>query len=158
MIGLKRWMLAVCAVCALSLSNGCLTTGGGGKEECEASCDGNGEGHGKRDDGKIRGRDIAEKGKPVTLTGVLKEAGEEWAIVSNGKTYEVHFGKESWREEQGIELKEGKTVTIEGFKLDDSVVVCVLTMDGKKTRFRDKDGRPMWAGHGGGGGGRRGKK
>ena len=145
MSGLKRLMLAACAVCALSLSNGCVTTDKG------ETCDGEGGRHGDHDSGKIRGRDIAEKGKPVTLTGKLKQVGNEWAIVSNGKTYDAHFGKESYREEQGVELKEGKTVTIEGRRLGDAVVVCVLKMDGKTTRFRDKDGRPMWAGHGGGG-------
>ena len=98
--------------------------------------------------GRLRGRDIAEKGKPVKITGTLKQVGNEWAIVAGGKTCNTHFGKDDYRKEKGVELKEGKTVVIEGFQIGDDIVVCKLTMDGITTRFRDKDGRPLWAGHG----------
>jgi hypothetical protein len=105
-------------------------------------------------EGHLKGREIVEKGEAVTIKGTLKENGEEWAVVAGDKTYNVHFGKEDYREEQGVKLEEGKAVTIEGKIVGNDVAVCVLNMDGKTTRFRKKDGRPMWAGRGHGKGGK----
>jgi len=151
-------MFAATAACSLMLAGGCATSA---TDKCDnkdraGECDG--EGRSADKSGKLRGRDIAEKGAPVKITGKLKQVGNEWALkADDGKTYDVHFGKESYREEQGVELKEGKTVTIKGFRLDDNIVVCVLRMDGKKTVFRDKDGHPAWGGRGGEHGKGRGK-
>jgi len=136
----------VALACMLFSVVGCSMIHGSGDtcSDCKEDSCGN-----SKDKGHIRGREIIEKGKPVTLSGVLKEDGEEWCVVSAGKTYNTHFGKEDYRTEKGINLKEGKKVRIEGVGVGNDIAVCVLTMDGKRTRFRKKDGTPMWSGKGG---------
>jgi len=126
-----------------------------GCERGEASCSvDHGKGSSK---GHLRGREIVERGKAVKVKGTLRQDGEEWAIVSNGKTYNAHFGKEDYRTAKGVELIDGKTVEIEGFQVGEDIAVCTLVMNGVKTRFRDKEGRPLWAGRGHGNGERQGK-
>ena len=145
-----RSLFASMMLCSVLAVFGCstVTSSRGGNGDCgnDESC-GNESGK-NRGGGEIKGRDIVDSGKPITVTGKLKAKGEEWAIVCDGKSYDIHFGRKSYREEQGVKLVDGATATIKGVELKGNITCFTLTTNGKTTKFRDKDGHPMWGGRG----------
>ncbi|MCK4798571.1 MAG: hypothetical protein KAT05_14415 [Spirochaetes bacterium] len=96
----------------------------------------------------VRGRDVMTKGEIKSIEGNLKSDDGEWLLEANGKTYEIHLGPEFYREKIGLQLKEDESVKIHGYVYENDIAPIVITYNDKEYLFRDKDGRPLWAGKG----------
>ena len=99
---------------------------------------------------KKYGRDVVSTGKLGSLSGALFEKDGEWYLQSNNSTYELHIGNHNYRDEIGIDLQKDENVDVTGFVDKEDVSVVTIKIDGKEYRFREDDGRPMWAGRGNG--------
>ena len=128
-------------VCSLFLTVSCSSI----SDDC-TSC-GSEKSSNKSSD-HLRGRDIVKQGKSVAMSGVLQADGNEWQLKSTSGVYNVHFGPERYRDEKGITLKDGKKISLTGFIVKKDIAVFTLELNGKKYTFRNKEGRPAWAGRG----------
>ncbi len=105
---------------------------------------------------ELTGRDFVELGELTTLTGILKSDRNEWMLVSDAASYEMHIGDHNHRAETGIRLTEGYTAKVKGFLYEQEgkdigdIAVCSIVMDNVEYRFRDDEGNPLWAGQRGG--------
>lgn len=97
---------------------------------------------------ELRGRDIVQIGKMTTLTGVLAANGHEWQLKAGETVYDVHLGPSFYREEKGVELKDGETATITGFLHETDMAVSTIKLGEATYALRDENGRPAWAGRG----------
>jgi len=104
--------------------------------------------HSTTDGDKIRGRDIANNAPLTTISGVLEEKDAEWYLKSGSTTYSLHIGNHEYRDSTGIKLEPGKNASVKGFTKNTDVAVASITMDNQEYRFRDDNGRPLWAGKG----------
>lgn len=103
---------------------------------------------------ELRGRDIVKAGETTALTGVLSSEGEEWQLTVGETVYNIHLGPSFYREEKGIELKDGQTASLTGYLKGTDVAVSTLKLGETTYTLRDATGRPAWAGRGRSGGGR----
>jgi hypothetical protein len=102
----------------------------------------------------LRGKDFVELGDFGTRTGKLKSEKGEWFLEVADRIYEIHLGDHTHRKNIGIQLNEGKEVTVTGFiyrqansKMID-IAVCTILDSEKEYRFREDDGTPLWRGSG----------
>lgn len=63
----------------------------------------------------LTGRDVADHGELMTLTGVLRSDGNELYLKADGTTYLIHMGPDWYAEEIGFPAETGKAATISGF-------------------------------------------
>lgn len=96
----------------------------------------------------LSGREIAELGKSVEISGILSEEDSEWYIDSGSTRYAVHLGNEEYRESIDLNLRAGENAEIKGYISGTDIAVCTITSDGKEYTLRDESGRPAWAGSG----------
>ena len=94
------------------------------------------------------GRDVIDKGDVSAVSGVLISDGTEWYLDSSNKKMLIHLGPVFYRDEIGLKLEESKYIEITGYVYEDEVTPVSVNYDGKEYTFRDKDGRPAWAGRG----------
>ena len=90
---------------------------------------------------------IEEKGDLVTVTGVLSEKDGHWYLESDGREYELGFGRPDYLEGTGIALAAGEVLTVRGHLIEGgelSVVTC--DVDGRRFAFRTEEGVPLWSG------------
>jgi len=97
---------------------------------------------------ELKGRDIVKIGKMTTLTGVLATDGHEWQVKAGDAVYDIHLGPSFYREEKGVELKEGETATVTGFLYKTDVAVSTIKLGETTYVLRDEKGHPAWAGSG----------
>ena len=98
---------------------------------------------------EVKGRDVVKGGKIASISGTLKLVdGHEWALVCDDQTYALHLGPSDYRDGKGLVLKEGKGASVTGFVLGVDVAPCSVTAGEKTVEFRNKEGRPAWAGKG----------
>jgi len=101
---------------------------------------------------ELRGRDIVQVGEMTTITGVLAANGHEWQLKAGETVYDIHLGPSSYREEKGIELKDGETATMTGFLHKTDMAVSTIKLGEATYTLRDEKGHPAWAGRGSRGG------
>lgn len=70
------------------------------------------------------------------------------------ETVKVLLGSMRYLMEQNFNPKAGTEVSVKGYQVEKSVVAITVTAGGKVLRLRDEDGRPVWMGWHGRGGGR----
>jgi hypothetical protein len=99
-----------------------------------------------REASQLRGRDIAEIGKIVTVSGILKKEGVEWVLLSSDSEYDIHLGPESYRDSKGFQLVEGERAVVKGFHLKTDIAVMEIGSNDKTIVLRDSSGRPAWSG------------
>lgn len=105
-----------------------------------------------------RSREIITSGVQMTLSGSLKPVGGRWFIAVENVLHEIILGHPDYIESEGVSLEEGKEVVVNGYfhaEADEAtgvMAVCTLEMDGRKYRFREDDGTPLWGGRGTGAG------
>ncbi len=99
---------------------------------------------------RLRGRDIVKLGELIVLQGTLVPRRGEWFLRSGETEYELHMGNHEYRKKIGIDLETGKTAAVTGFIHGKDVAVTTILLDGKLYRFREDDGKPLWAGMAGG--------
>lgn len=97
-----------------------------------------------------RGRDIVQSGELKQLQGTLSQAGGEWFLKVGEDEYELHMGNHEYRAKINIPLETGKEATVNGFVLEKDVAVTTILIDRQLYRFREDDGKPLWAGMAGG--------
>jgi hypothetical protein len=100
---------------------------------------------GKRE---LRGRDIVRLGKAATLSGTLAAKDGEWQVKVGQAAYDIHLGPCFYREEKGLELKDGGAATVTGFLHGTDMAVSKIQLGDKTYVLRDATGRPAWAGRG----------
>jgi len=105
---------------------------------------------------RLKGRDIVRLGKMDTLSGTLKQKGDEWEIEVGDTIYEIHMGPAGYGTSKGLLLKDGESAHVTGLVFGTDVAVSTIETGGKSVTLRDETGRPAWAGTGfsrrGGGG------
>jgi hypothetical protein len=103
----------------------------------------------------LRGRDIVNIGKFVSISGVLGQEGAEWILVSDQAKFNIHLGPVGYRDYQGFSMKVGATAKVTGKIYKNDIAVFVIETGGKAIILRDKNGNPIWAGTRFGGGSNR---
>jgi hypothetical protein len=97
-------------------------------------------------DEEITGRVVVERGTVGTLTGTLAADGDEWVLMAGSRLYEIHLGQFGHDGKTTATLIEGAEAVVEGFIYGDHVSPVMMESEGLSYRFRDQDGRPLWAG------------
>jgi hypothetical protein len=100
----------------------------------------------------LRGRDIVIIGKFISISGVLKQEGGEWILVSGQDIFNIHLGPSEYRNYKNFSMKTGVTAMITGKIYKNEIAVFVIETGGKAIILRDKNGNPVWAGTRFGGG------
>lgn len=95
------------------------------------------------------GRDLVGSGELTELEGTLSGIGSAWTLEVSEGTYLLHLGNPFYLEDQGVELAEGKRITVQGYLSGEDLVAARIDLDGKSYRLRDDEGYPLWAGQGG---------
>ena len=93
-----------------------------------------------------------------TINGLVTSVEESELVVLTdaGQEIPVKLAPEWFWEQQGVALIVGDVVQVIGFWEGDSFEVAQISIAGSQesVTLRDEDGRPLWAGRGGQGGGR----
>ena len=92
---------------------------------------------------------LAEEGQSVT--GVVQSLDGTLLILKTeaGEPVEIPLGQAGYWEAQGVPLKPGDAVVVEGFYEDELSLearTVTLVSTGQTVVLRDENGRPMWAG------------
>ena len=93
----------------------------------------------------LRGRDIANIGKFISISGVLGQEGEEWILVSGQDKFNIHLGPVGYRDYQGFSMKVGTTAKVDGKIYKNDIAVYMIETGGKSITLRDKNGNSAWA-------------
>jgi hypothetical protein len=96
----------------------------------------------------LSGRDIADRGSKVSLSGTLVEENGEWSLKTADRIYAVHLGNYTILYPKGINLKDGDSASVSGFLVGEDLSAIKLTSKGATYAFRQEDGTPLWAGRG----------
>ncbi len=94
---------------------------------------------------RLTGRIVVERGDRGTLTGTLVADGDEWVLEVDGELYELHLGRFGHDGETTAGMKEGAEATVKGFIYGLHISPVALFSLGATYRFREEDGRPLWA-------------
>jgi len=136
--------------------------GGQGNSQGSQSNQGYGAGNGQgtgygqgRGAGQGNGTGQASVSEWVTLTGTVKSVDETIMIVATTSGQEISVTNRAWSfsQEQGFTIQTGDQVTLTGFYDGDTFEVGQITNEttSRFVQLRDENGRPLWAGRGGGG-------
>ena len=101
--------------------------------------------------GRLTGKDIADQGRVIKVTGSFFEENGEWYLNTSEKdnvVYAVHIGNEDYAESIGFRVKNGDRADVEGFAVGSDIAACRIITSEKEYIFRDKDGIPAWRGNG----------
>ena len=96
----------------------------------------------------MNGRDVIDKGNVSEVSGILSSDGIEWYLDTSGKKMLIHLGPVFYRDEIGLKLEDNNYIEITGYVYEDEITPVSVKYDGKEYVFRDKYGRPAWAGRG----------
>ena len=102
----------------------------------------------------LTGNEVAEKGRLMTLIGILENDGDELYLTADGgKTYLIHIGPEWYAEKIGFlsvaeRAKTSGAATVRGFVYAEDISPVYIALDGKYFAFRHENRAPMWAGRG----------
>ncbi len=94
------------------------------------------------------GREIADMGKSISVSGILSEEDGEWYIAQGAVTYAIHLGNYEIIYPDGLGLKAGSRADVQGFVSETDVTVLSIKVGAKEYVLRSKDGTPLWAGRG----------
>ena len=100
---------------------------------------------------RLTGKDIAEQGRIITVSGSFFEENGEWYLNSSEKentVYAVHVGNEDYAESIGFRVKNGDKADVEGFAVGNDIAACRIITGEKEYIFRDGEGIPAWRGNG----------
>ena len=98
--------------------------------------------------GDLRGRDVAGKGNIQTMEGSLAYEKNEWYVTNSSGKFLIHIGPEFYQNEIGLKFKANEKVKITGYVYQNSIAPQTVTYNEKIYKFRDSNGRPLWAGRG----------
>ena len=96
----------------------------------------------------LKGRDIAERGEKVELSGIFKVDDNELYLVTDSKELIIHLGPQWYSDEIGFSGKDWVEGTVKGFFYEQEISPITIQVDGKIYSFRDEDGLPAWRGRG----------
>lgn len=96
----------------------------------------------------FRGRDIAEKGKLQSIAGLAIYMDGEWYVENSTGRYIIHMGPEFYRDEIGIKLEKNDKIQVRGYVFKNDIAPQTIEHKNKIYKFRDSDGKPLWAGRG----------
>ena len=101
----------------------------------------------------LTGRDVADRGKLMTLSGIFESDDDELYLTADGKTYLIHIGPEWYAEKIGFlsvaeRAKTSGAATVRGFVYAEDISPVYIALDGKYFAFRHENRAPMWAGRG----------
>jgi hypothetical protein len=94
----------------------------------------------------LKGKDIVSNGTVQTLSGKLRRDGDEWQLVANGKTYEIHLGPSEYRQSENFTMTEGEPAEVKGFVFKEHLSPIAIKMDSGSITLRDEAGKSVWAG------------
>lgn len=96
----------------------------------------------------VQGRDLVEKGKLITLKGVLTERSGEWYLQTSEGLYAVHLGNYPALYPRGLPIKSNEPAEVHGFAVSNNVAVVWVKTQRDTCKFRSPDGTPLWSGEG----------
>jgi hypothetical protein len=111
-----------------------------------------GQNQGERTTNILRGRDIVTIGKLYSISGVLRQEGEEWVLTNSKGKFNIHLGPIAYRDFKGFSMKVGATAKVIGMFHQNDVAVYSIETEGNSIVLRDKNGHPAWGGTKYGGG------
>lgn len=98
---------------------------------------------------RVLGREIVEIGEYNNFSGTVFFKHGEWFLrVSDNIVYELHLGNKDHQKRISFEMRDGMTVSVNGFLYEDDIAVVSIEIEGELYSFRDRDGSPLWSGQG----------
>jgi hypothetical protein len=141
--------------------NGECDEHGGVGQGKNSQVQGSGGGQGRGGQGRNSGREASEPDVHAdtilqSLEGTIVNVSPEAVVINTAEGQDVLIEGRAWRyaQEMGYSLQVGQSITVSGFEEDGEFkAVEILAGPGVSAfQFREKSGRPMWAGRGQGNG------